>query len=284
MNRPGYALVFVLLVVVAVELLSLSIISLATHENVAAAAQERTLQRERAADAALHRLIRAWPAGLDSLRLAQSVTITDTAGVLITVRRNTWGQFLATAALAGHARPRELAILETLDIERALAEANQVFISSGPLSAPATRFSIDPTTCPLPFATSAPDTTLLGDSTYAFGGLGWQEVASISDTGLVYVDQNHVVPAGVHSGVMIVKGDLRFENGADYAGLVVLSGALQIEDGVHITGAVIVRGRGASVIGAADLVFSRCMVAQALVQTRAAGRLVRSQRRFLPAF
>ena len=284
MNRPGFALVFVLLVVAAVELLSLSIITLATHENVAAAAGERTLQRERAAEAALHRLIRAWPAGLDSLRLAQSVTIADTAGVVITVRRNTWGQFLATAAPAGHARPREIAILETLDLERALSEANQVFISSGPMTAPATRFSVDSTTCPLPFATAARDTTLLGDSTYAFGGLSWQEAASIADTGFVYVNGDHVLPAGVHSGVLIVDGDLRVENGADYTGLVVLSGALQIEDGVHITGAVIVRGRAAAVVGAADLVFSRCAVVQALVQTRAAGRLVRSQRRFLPAF
>ncbi|HEY0306268.1 MAG TPA: hypothetical protein VGC44_14940 [Longimicrobiales bacterium] len=284
MNRSGFALVFVLLVVAAVELLSLSIISLAAHENVVAATQERTLQDSRAAEAALRRLIRAWPAGLDSLQPTQSATIADTAGIVITVRRNTWGQFLATAAQAGRARPREIAILETLDLERALSEANRGFISSGPLTAPATRFSVDPTSCPLPFATSPPDTSLLRDPGYAFGGLSWPEAASIADSGFVYVDRSHVIPAGTHSGVLIVQGDLLVENGADYTGLIVLSGSLQIEDGVHIAGAVMVRSGAPAVMGAADLTFSRCAVSRALVQSPAARRLVGSSRRFLPAF
>ncbi len=286
MRRAGFALVLVLLVVAAVELITLSTLALVTHESIALAAQEQRVSAARAAEAALRRLIRGWPhPAIDSLNISQTATLRDSTRVVVTVRRNTWGQYLATAAApAGSSWIREVALLETIDVARAIEEANLPIVTHGPVSAPNARFSGAPNTCVLPAVPTGGDTSLIANSHYAFGGQDWRELSSVADSGFFYSAGDTVLAPGVHDGVFVIAGDLTISAGANVSGLVVAGGNLLIEDGVHITGSIIVRGSGTTVVGAADLVFSPCAVANALTQTAATRRLVRSQRRFIPAF
>jgi hypothetical protein len=286
MNRTGFALLLVLLVIAAIELLTLSTLTLATHEVISTAALERASIGSHAAESALRNVIRSWPiAGSDSLQVAQTITFTDSAGTIIAIRRNTPGQYQVSAsAAAGRTRVREVALLEAVDAERGIAEANGVIVTRGPVAAPNARFLLDPTTCPLPTTLLAGDTAHLNDSTYAFAGLSWSELASVADSGLVYADHPYTIGPGSHTGIFAVKGNVTVQAGADLVGVVVTNGAVVVEDGVHIRGAVIVRGLGSAVVGAADLTYSPCAVAQVLQQTAAARRIARSSRRFLPVF
>lgn len=286
MNRPGFALLLVLLVVGAVELLTLSTLALATHESVSVSAHERAIQASRAAEAALRRVARKWPIpAVDSLRISQATTLADSNGVTIAVRRNTWGQYHAVASLrAGPLHVRETMALHTLDLERALAEATGAIVTQSPVVAPNVRLVTDQNPCAASIAQIANDTTLLAAPGYAFGGLGWTELASVADSGFVYAATGVIVPPGLHAGVLVVDADITFVTGAVFNGLIVSRGAIRIEDGVHITGAIIHRGRGSVTVGNADLTYSRCVVGQALLQTPAWRRLARSARRFLPAF
>jgi hypothetical protein len=286
MRRAGFALVLVLLVVAAVELITLSTLALATHESMALSAQEQSLSAARAAESALRRLIRGWPhPAVDSLAISQTLALRDSTSVVVTVRRNTWGQYLATAAApAGSSWIRQVALLETIDVARAIEEANLALVTRGPVSAPNARFSAAPNTCVLPATPTGGDTLLTANPHYAFGGQDWGELSSVADSGLVYSAGDVVLAAGVHDGVFVIAGDLTIAAGAYASGLLVVGGNLMIEDGVHITGSIIIRGLGTAMIGAADLVLSSCTVARALLQTPASRRLVRSQRRFIPAF
>jgi hypothetical protein len=285
MKRGGFALVLVLLVLAALELITLSTMTLATHESVATAAHERSFVASRAAESALRRLIRNWPlSAIDSLQVAQSTTIRDSTSAFVTVRRYNGGQYYATAfAPSGHTWIRASALLETLDLERALQEATRVVVSAVALNAPAARFQTDTTPCLLP-ASGVTDTLAAAVPGYAFGGLSWSELASIADTGFVYAGGDLIIPAGPYFGILIVAGDLRFQTGADFTGVAVVGGSLSVEDGASITGSIVVRGLAPARIGAADLVYAPCAVARALLQTPAARRLARSQRRFIPAF
>ena len=286
MNRSGFAVLLVLLVVGAVELLTLSTVALATHEWVSISAHERVVQGTRAAEAALRRIIRSWPIPtVDSLRVSQLATITDSNGVVITIRRLTWGQYHAIGTVAaGQARVRETMLLRTLDVERAVAEASAVLATRTPFLATSARFLVDSNPCTLAIPQIAADTLLLADHSYAFGGLRWPEVASVADSGFIYAAGATVLAPGVHGGVLVVDGNLTFSAGTVFNGLVVANGDVAIGDGVHITGAVLQRGLGAMTVGSAVLTYSPCMVGQALLQTPATRRLVRSERRFLPAF
>jgi hypothetical protein len=286
MRRAGFALVLVLLVIAAVELITLSTLALATHESVSVSAQEQSRSAARAAESALRWLIRTWPhPAVDSLNISQTVTLRDSTAVVVTVRRNTWGQYLVTAAApAGSSWIREVALLETIDIARAIEEAHQALVTQGPVSARNARFSVDANTCILPAMPSGGDTLITANPQYAFGGHDWPELSSVADSAFVFAPGSAVLPAGAHDGAFVIAGDLTIASGADLSGLAVVGGDLSVEDGVHITGSILMRGRGSAVIGAADLVFSPCTVLRALVQTPASRRLIRSPRRFIPAF
>ncbi|HEX6062755.1 MAG TPA: hypothetical protein VFZ04_00985 [Longimicrobiales bacterium] len=286
MKREGFALVLVLLVVAAVELITLSTIALATHESVAVSAQEQSVSASRAAEAAIRRLIRRWPhPAVESLHVSQTASLVDSTNVVVTVRRNTWGQYLVTAAApAGGSWIREVALLETIDVGRAVEEANLALVTRGPVSAANARFSAAPHACVLPAAPTGGDTLLTANARYAFGGHEWRELSTLADSGFVFSAGDVVLASGVHDGVFVVSGNMTIASGAVVSGVAVVGGGLTIEDGVHITGSIIVRGRGSSTVGAADLVFSPCAVAHALLQTPASRRLIRSQRRFIPAF
>jgi hypothetical protein len=287
MRRRGFAIVLVLFVVAAVELITLSIVALATHETMVAAAQEQTAVAARAAESAIRRTIRTWPdPAVDSLAVSQTAINRDSAGVMVRVRRNTWGQYLVDAsAPAGRHAVLRSAVLETLDFERTMQEASQVLVTRGPVTAPAARFSVDASSCVLPATRSIADTLAGLTPGYAVGGLDFNELASLADTGLVYsAAAFSVTPAAPFTGILAVNGNITFLAGSVFTGLTVTSGNVIVEDGVHITGAIIVRGGGSVTVGAADLTYSPCAVGRAVLATPAARRLARTQRRFVPAF
>ena len=287
MRRRGFAIVLVLFVVAAVELIALAIAALATHETLVTGAQERTALAARAAESAIRRAIRAWPEpAVDSLLVSQAAVLRDTTGVTVRVRRTTWGQYLVSAAApAGPHAIYRSAVLETLDIERAVQEAGQALVTRGPVNSAAARFSVDPSSCALPAMRTVADTLAELTPGYAFGGLDFNELASVADSGLVYsAAAFSVTAAAPFSGILAVRGDLTFAAGAVFTGLAVTGGNVFIEDGVHITGAIIVRGAGNVTVGAADLTYSPCAIGGALLATPAARRLARTQRRFIPAF
>jgi hypothetical protein len=304
MKRDGFALLLVLLVLGAIELLTLSALALATQETAIVSAQQRTLAAGRAAEAALRRVVRAWPiAAVDSLRVGQSATLTDTGNVQVTIRRNTSGLYLVTAiAPAGRTHIRALAALRTLDDELGMLESNQPIIAAGPVFSPGAQIDTVALSCQ-PGAFAVPLLPRYRPAGYAFGGLHWEEAASIADTVIrassyvpptdsaggpvvrfVYAAGDLTLSAGPALGVLLVDGSLKIDPGVQFQGIIVVRGQADIGDGVHITGSMIIQGNGVSSIGAARVSWSRCTCAEALTGTAAAGRLITAQRRFIPAF
>ena len=234
----------------------------------------------------IRRFERAWPvAAVDSLAVMQTTTMHDSAGGALTVRRIGWGQYLVTAtAPAGMHQVRKSALFERLDFERGMQEAAQVIVASAPVSAPAARFLVDSSSCALPGARLPADTLAAIQPDYAFAGLSWDGLASVADTGLVFSAAGFTVASGAFAGILVVRGTVTLQNGADFNGVIIVEGDVVIEDNVRMTGALIVRGSGSVSVGAAQLTHSPCQVARALLQTPAARRLARSHRRFIPAF
>ena len=119
-SRDGFALILVLLVVAAIDLVTIATLALARHETAAASASERMVVATRSAESMIRRFERAWPvAAVDSLAVMQTTTLHDSAGGALTVRRIAWGQYLVTAtAPAGTHQIRNSALFERLDFER----------------------------------------------------------------------------------------------------------------------------------------------------------------------
>jgi hypothetical protein len=286
MKKDGFALPLVLLVLFALELLTWASLTLATHEAAASAARERTTVAMRAAEASIRAAIRRWPLpGIDSLRAGQVLAFTDSAGTALTLRRNTAGQYSLTAvAASGRARVHATALLKTLDIDRAMTEASRAIVARNVLAA-GTRFPPDTAVCAVPAAPmSVSDTLHLNDSTYAFAGLTWSELASMADSGLVYIDGSHIIGPGLQTGFVVVNGSVTLQTGADFRGIVVSRGAVQLQDGASLYGALLVRGDALVVAGAASITYSRCRVSLTLLQSNLTSRLARTQRRFIPHF
>ena len=165
-----------------------------------------------------------------------------------------------------------------------MQEAARAVVARATAYAPATRFLVDSSSCALPGARLPPDTLATTQPEYAFAGLSWDGLASVADTGLIFSAAGFTVPPGAATGILVVRGTVTLQNGADFSGVIVVEGDVVIEDNVRITGALIVRGSGSVTVGAAQLTHSPCQVARALLLTPAARRLARSQRRFIPAF
>ncbi|HEY0671544.1 MAG TPA: hypothetical protein VGD27_04705 [Longimicrobiales bacterium] len=266
MRRDGFALLLVLLAVIALELLTLSSLALATHEHAVAAAQKRTVRARRQAEAALRRVASA-PGryALDSLLVGQHRVFTDTGGITITAHRHGWGLFeINAAAPAGQARLRRSIVLRQLDVQRAFTEINEALVSAGPLTAAtATITAGDTLDCTIPLvplraaravtvaraadAIDWPDATI--DSThaispagYALGGLAWSELEGIADTVLSGATQ---LVARDTAGVPLIRlayapGNL-IVTGGEGQGLLLVDGDLDFQTG-QFAGLVIVRG------------------------------------------
>ncbi len=293
MNRNGFALLLVLLVVAAVELITLSTLALATHESVAVSAQERRSVALRAAEASLNRLIRAWPSpAVDSLRVSESVVVRDPSGVFITVERSTWGLYHATAVTsAGAGWMRAASVLEVLDYERGIREAAQAM-------AP---FPAVQTACLPPPVPAYDDSVRFVAADYAFAGLSWRELASIADTivsggypvktdslgkaigQFVYARGSLALPSARMAGVLVADGGLAVPTGAEFEGVIVGRGAVILADGAQVTGGIVADAANL-VIGNTPPLYSSCAVGQALLGLPASRRLASTYRRFIPVF
>ena len=265
MNRPGFALLFALLVAAAIELLTLSTLALATHEITIADTHQRTVVARRRAETALHELARRWPLDrLDTLRVGASATL-HTNGVNILATRTAWGLFDVTAAAAaGSSTVRRRLILRTLDAQRGIAEANDAAVAAGTLDAMNTVFAEEVGSCALPFAAprlarlltvaaprfavglplavvdSAHANPLAG---YAFAGVRWDEAASIADvvTGSVLQLAPSDTAGLPVTQLIYAPGDL-LVTGGTASGILMVDGDLQMVNGAHFYGPVVVRG------------------------------------------
>jgi hypothetical protein len=323
MTRPGFAVLAVLMIVGAIELLTLASLALATHESVIADTRQRTSIARRAAQAELRSLVRdGLPPNLDSVLVGQSRIVSRDHDVVVLVQRHSEGLFeLAASARTGQTAVSEAMIVRTLDYQRGIQELNEAVLAAGPLAIHhATLLASDGATCTLPSvpprAASAVTVTRAGHafgipnaivdsvhatpiSGYAFAGLRWDEIASIADTMvngslepaadslinlLVYAPGDLVMNAGHASGILVVDGNLTLRGGVEFDGIIVVRGTVHIEDAVRISGALRIQGTGASTIGAADITYSRCGCARILRESPAGRRLIRAQRRFIPTF
>jgi hypothetical protein len=265
MNRPGFALLFALLVAAAIELLTLSTLALATHENAIAETHQRTVVARRRTETALLQLARHWPlGGLDTLRVGTSTTLV-VGGVSVYVTRTAWGLFDATATSpAGSATLSRRLILRRIDAQRGVAEANDAVVAAGVLDALNSIFTEDPMACAPPVAAPRPARLLtvlaprysvglplaVVDSThasplegYAFAGVRWEEAASIAD--VVAQGTMALTPTDT-SGQPLMQliyapGDLVITGGAG-SGILLVDGNLQMTNGAHFYGPVVVRG------------------------------------------
>ena len=294
MNQSGFALVFVLYVIAAMELLALSTLALATHEAVAVHAEERTAVSRRAAEAGLRRFARGWPhPAVELLGIGGSTLVTDTSGVQLTVHRHQWGLYeVRAAAPAGHALVQQAMVLRTLDVAAGLQEATHVMRSAG--------HAADSLTCALPTALTQP-MVWPTSSGYALGGVHWDEALSIADTvanGSITMSATdtlgHALPrvlysagdlaaAGQGAGVLLVNGDLTLLAGAEFTGVVVVRGAVVLAPGALVTGSLWVQA-AAPGPPAGQVTFSPCRSAWALLNSPGSRRVVQASRRFIPAF
>jgi hypothetical protein len=327
MNRGGFALLFVLLVIGAIQLLTLSTFALATHESILTQTSERTVVARRAAEASLQRLARQWPLPppLDSLRVAQTARVSAGSGVVIMVTRHSWGLYEAVAsASAGSSLIRRRMVLRKLDLQRLLSDANDAVVAAGFVQAHNALLSAaDTRSCVLPVPTPRPARPLtvsaaryavgLADAVvdsvharppagYALAGARWSEIESVADVmagstlqmhatdtlgmpivQLVYAPTDLTV-SGDGIGMLIVNGDLSIESGATFAGVIVVRGNVIMSSDVRMSGSVRVQGTGATDLGTAQITYSRCAIAEALLESPAAARLINAERRFLPTF
>jgi hypothetical protein len=267
MRREGFALVFALLAIAAVELLTVASLVLATHESLVADTRQRTIIATRAADAALSSLERAWPVpGADSLRVDQSIMLSSADQVSVEIARSAWGLFHVVAtANAGRVSIRRAAVLRQLDLARGLAESNEAMVAAGPVVAPLARFSVsNERACALPVVVEASPAAVtlsswrhaLGISDvridsahailppgYAAAGLRWEEVATIAD---LHASASIQLTAADSTGALLypliyANDDLTIIAGSGQ-GLIFVRGNLQMESGVQFAGVIVVQG------------------------------------------
>lgn len=269
---------FAILILTAVELLTLSALSLATHENAIADAQIRTAQAQRLATAAIYRLRASWPTlQLDTLRVGRSASITSESNVAVQVTRISGGLYHATAtSRIGHSIGRSEAILRTLDSTRALHELNEAVASAGPLSIRGATASIDltqacdaepPADRPATIITIAARRFIIGmfeariDSAhavlppgYALAGVRWEELPHLADVSvhaaLTLPLQDSTMPA---FPVIYARGDLVLDGAGQ--GILLVGGNFTMNEGTQFDGIIVVRGSatihdGARVTGA----------------------------------
>ena len=267
MNRGGFALVFVLLVVAAVELLTIASIALATHEAVIADARVRTATAQRNAEAALKHIARAWNAsGIPPIAIGQTIFPAGANPVEISIQRTAWGLYHARArASSGRASIERAAMLRTLDLHRAMHESNEAIVSAGPLLLARTALSTDDEErCPLPYVPEMPAANVtvpnrhfaLGISNaridsahsvlpagYAAAGIQWDEIASIADvqaSAVLHLVETDSAGARIFP-LIYAPSDLQIASGSGQ-GLLFVNGSLTIEENVRFDGLVIVRG------------------------------------------
>lgn len=322
MTRPGFTLPLVLLVVVALELLTLSTLTLATHERLNTTAQQRAAQARRRAQAALQDLQAHWPDSLDHLAIGEQQTWSRADSVQISLERVGWGSFYASAAApAGQSAIRVSALLRTLDAERAFAELRGALITAGGVVIENAFITAEDTTsCTLPFgSTRVPhaitvaritDLPLTDDAIvdsalahhpddYAIGGLTWNEIASVADTVingvvdlgdaesptsplLIYSPGPLTLRSGSAHGLLFVNGNLQIDDAA-FAGAIIVRGMVYANQAAQIFGSLRIKGIAPSLVSN-HLRYSQCAVGMALVHSPGAGRLARGGRRYLPTF
>jgi hypothetical protein len=323
MNRGGFALLFVIVIAAAVELLSLSVLALASHESALIASRSRTSEAERAVDAALNRIARDTLA-LDSLGVGESRSVIVRDNVSARVQRVAWGVYLVTATQdeGGVAIQRQM-VLRRIDLQRAIAEANDAVVTAGFLHKENTILEIATANCSLPigaprlprimtvsaprFSVGHPEAVIdsmhaMMPAGYAFAGLRWNEVGDVADIvasgaihlapadtagaplyQMVYGDGDLVV-SGTGVGSLLVNGNLHMTANTVIYGAVVVRGTAVIEDRAGIIGSLRIQGRGVSRIGAGTLTQSRCDVANGLISAPSFATILQRGRRFLPAF
>jgi hypothetical protein len=327
MKREGFALVFVIMIAAAIELLSLSTLALATHESALVAARERSAVAERTADRALRGFARTWPdpAIADLLPVGRTVTRSAGNGVAVEITRHSYGVYEAVAHVpAGPVTIHRRMVLRLLDLQRAMAEANDAVITAGFLSAADANLSVSSVTgCAPPaavsrlprpltvsaprFAAGHPEVTVdsahaVSPAGYAFAGARWSEVAGLADViaggswtllpadtagqavARLIYGRGDLTVAGNGAGMLLVDGDLRMTAGTVFHGAIVVRGTVEIEDDVEIDGSLRIQGRGASHIGSARISHSACAVSAAFLGAPAARKIIARGRRFLPAF
>jgi hypothetical protein len=267
MRRDGFALVFALLAIAAVELLTVASLSLATHESLVADTRQRTIIATRGAEAALSSLEHSWPPpGADSLRVGQSIVLSSSNQVSVEIARIGWGLFHAIAsASAGRVTIRRAAVFRQLDLARGLLESNEALVAAGPVLAPLAQFNIsDERSCTLPVIiqrSPAPITLssrrhALGISDarvdsahavlapgYASAGVRWEELASIADlhaSGSIHLSATDSTGALIYP-LIYADNDITIIAGSGQ-GLIFVRGNLQIESGVRFSGVIVVQG------------------------------------------
>ena len=294
MNRSGFALIFVLYAVAAMELLALATLALATHEAVAVHSEERTAMARRAAEAGLRRFARDWPhPPVEQLAIGASTIMTDTSGAQLTVQRHRWGLYEVGAAVpAGQAFVRQAMVLRTLDVAAGLQEVTQVMRAAGSAA--------DSLSCALPTGLTQPAMWPVPNS-YALGGVLWDEAFSIADTianGSITMSATDTLgvarprvlystgdldAAGQGAGILLVNGDLTLLAGAEFSGVMVVRGTVALAPDARVTGSMWVQA-GAPNPPASQVTFSPCWSAWALLTSPGSRRLVQASRRFIPAF
>ena len=268
MNRPGFALVFVVAIIGAVELLTLSVLALAGHEAVISDMRLRTTVAGRAADAAIARLSATWPhRPLDNMTVGTRLALQSSSNTVTTVERVSWGLYhVAAQAKYGRARVGRAAVLRTLDVHRALRESNEAVATAGFLIAPTAEISIDAfEVCSSPLPSERPPALVTVTSAkhaaglpearidslhavlpegYALAGVRWEELESIADfvlSGALALADTDSLGAPVFP-LRYVPGDLEITGGTG-SGLLFVAGNLKIAAGTSFNGIIVVQGR-----------------------------------------
>ena len=268
MNRGGFALVFVLLVIAAVELLIIASVALATHEAVIADTRVRTATAQRKAEVALKQIAREWSeSGIPPIVIGQTIVPAPASLVETSVQRTAWGLYYARArARSGRAIIERAAVLRTLDLHRAMQESNEAIVSAGPLIVARAEISVDDEErCSLPYAPERPAANVtvpnrhfaLGihnarvDSAhstlpngYAGAGIRWDEIPSIADIqagAVLHLIESDSTGARIFP-LIYAPSDLQIASGTGQ-GLLFVNGSLTIEENVRFDGLIIVRGQ-----------------------------------------
>ena len=268
MNRAGFALVFVVAIVGAVELLTLSVLALASHEAVISDMRLRSAVAGRTADAALARLASAWPhKQLDIMKVGTRLTLHTANNTVTIVERVSWGLYHVTAhAEYGKARAGRAAVLRTLDVHRALRESNEAVVTAGFLIAPSAEITInagEACSSPIPaqrppalvtvasakHAVGLPDARIdslhaILPAGYAMAGVRWDELQSIADlvvSGPLSLSDTDSLGAPVFP-LRYAPADLEITGGTG-KGLLFVAGNLKIAAGTSFDGIIVVQGR-----------------------------------------
>jgi hypothetical protein len=278
MSREGFVLVFTLLVVVAVELLVISSVMLATHEVGIADARVQAVTATRAAETALVQVRRSWPpAGVAELHANHQILVPSQAAI-VTIERASWGLYHARArAQTGRISVERAAVLRTIDVQRATNELNEALAAAGPVNAPRAVFRVETARCDVPFvADRIPAAVTVARRYDAFGlqdvlidsshvvlptgyaGLGimWREVGGVAD---VQARGSITLISADSSGdpayqLIYAAGNLSVDGGVGH-GMLLVDGDLTISPNTQFTGVIVVSGRltihdGASITGA----------------------------------